>query len=66
MTTLNWSEECKEAIKDVRKDTSEHTWIAITYDGESMENMTLLARGDGDAEQVKTHLVDDKVIFVLL
>lgn len=64
--TLKWSEECKSALKDVRSDKSETTWAAVTYEENSMEQMTLLATGSGDADELKSRLVDDKVIFALI
>jgi hypothetical protein len=66
MTTLKWSEECKNALKDVRSDKSETTWAAVTYAENSMEDMVLLATGSGDADELKSALVDDKVVFALL
>lgn len=66
MTTLKWSEDCKNALKDVRSDKSETTWAAVTYADNSMEEMVLLATGSGDADELTARLVDDKVVFALL
>jgi hypothetical protein len=66
MTSLKWSVECKSAVKDVRSDKSETTWAAVTYAENSMEDMVLLATGSGDADELKSKLVDDKVVFALL
>lgn len=68
MTTLNWSQACKDAVKAVRDDASGVTFASITYEDGSNDAMTVLASGGGDGDSVAALLAQnaDKVVFTLL
>jgi len=53
--------EIKGAIADVRDDKTATNWVLLSYDGENSNNVVLVGKGDGGANELIGHLHDDKV-----
>jgi len=56
----------KEAIQDVRKDTSNTNWVLASYDAPNSNNVVLLGSGSGGSEELVSLLKDDIVAYGLV
>lgn len=60
----NVSEECKEAVYDVRDDATETNWCAFGYAAKT--KITLHGTGAGGHEELMEHCTPDAVLYCLL
>lgn len=65
-TKLNFAADCTDFLKEVRNDQAPKGWALLTYAEGSMENIVTVAKGDGNADELATHLDDSKIMFALV
>jgi hypothetical protein len=65
-TKLNFAPDCESFLKEVRNDAAPKGWALLTYADGSMENIVTVAKGDGNADELATHLDDEKIMFALV
>lgn len=67
-TELAFADEaqCKGTIADVRNNETSTNWVLFTYSDSSKNTIIFLANGSGGVEELKTHLVADKICYGLL
>jgi len=56
----------KDAIADLRNDRTNTNWVLLSYDGENSNNLVLVGKGEGGANEVIENLRDDIVGYVLV
>jgi len=54
-------DEIKDAIADVRNDKTSTNWVLLSYQGENTNNVVLVGKGDGGANELIGNLQDDNV-----
>jgi len=69
-TGVQFSDEAslKEALLDVRSDTSDTNWVLMTYDSSSptSNSIVLLGKGSGGTTELVSHLVNNMVGYGLV
>ncbi len=64
--TIETTPELQEAIGEVRANNSPVTWVLAGYEeGNLKKPLTLIEKGEGDINELKEHLQNDQVMYVL-
>jgi len=58
-------EGIKQAIQDVRNDSTDTNWVLITYDAPQSKTLNLAGIGSGGLAEMKSHLTDDVIMYGL-
>eukprot|EP00026_Physarum_polycephalum_P007315 Phypoly_transcript_07374.p1 GENE.Phypoly_transcript_07374~~Phypoly_transcript_07374.p1 ORF type:complete len:495 (+),score=73.91 Phypoly_transcript_07374:131-1615(+) len=68
MSSVQWGDESavRNAIKDVRSDTTETNWALITYEGPKSQTLVLAGSGKGGLNELAEHLQPDQVGYGLV
>jgi len=68
MSSVQWGDESavRNAIKDVRSDTTETNWALITYEGPKSQTLVLAGAGKGGLNELAEHLKPDQVGYGLV
>jgi len=59
-------EGIKQAIQEVRKDSSDTDWVLITYDAPQSKTLKLAGIGSGGLEELKSQLTPEVVMYGIL
>lgn len=59
-------QEGKNALLDVRSDSTDTNWCLFSYEGPKSNKITLVGKGSGGADQLAEHLKDDMVGYGLV
>lgn len=59
-------QEIRAAIADVRTDATPTNWVLITYESPNSNNLVLLGKGSGGADELIDNLKDDIVAYGLV
>jgi hypothetical protein len=66
--SVQWGDESavRNAIKDVRSDTTDTNWALITYEGPKSQTLVLSGSGSGGLNELAGHLKPDQVGYGLV
>eukprot|EP01100_Stratorugosa_tubuloviscum_P002064 TRINITY_DN1475_c0_g2_i1.p1 TRINITY_DN1475_c0_g2~~TRINITY_DN1475_c0_g2_i1.p1 ORF type:complete len:517 (-),score=270.75 TRINITY_DN1475_c0_g2_i1:94-1644(-) len=57
---------CTEAIQNIRSNNHSSNWVLFTYSETGRNTITFACTGEGGLEELKSHLVENKIFYGLL
>jgi len=66
MSNVQFDDTAKDCVKKIRDSNSEVNWLLLGFNGESIDNIILIASGAGGADELTLKLEADKVLYGLV